>query len=88
MEYTVQQAKTNLARLMAEAAQGHEVIITRGREHKPYMQLVPYRAKGGLKFGLYAKEMAGVDLDVLIGPHYTEEEQDEIDNNPLFPDEA
>jgi prevent-host-death family protein len=39
MKYTVHQAKTNLSRLLEEAASGKEVIIARGKE--PVAQLVP-----------------------------------------------
>ena len=39
MKYTVHQAKTNLSRLLEEAAQGKEVIIARGDE--PVALLVP-----------------------------------------------
>ena len=39
MKYTVHQAKTNLSRLLEEAAAGREVIIARGDE--PVAQLVP-----------------------------------------------
>lgn len=39
MKYTVHQAKTNLSRLLEEAAEGKEVIIARGSE--PVAQLVP-----------------------------------------------
>ncbi len=38
MAYTIHQAKTNLSRLLEEAAQGKEVIIARGRE--PIAKLV------------------------------------------------
>ena len=38
MKYTVQQAKTNLSRLLKEAAAGQEVIIVRGKQ--PVAQLV------------------------------------------------
>jgi prevent-host-death family protein len=39
MKYTVHQAKTNLSKLLEEAAQGKEVIIARGDE--PVAMLVP-----------------------------------------------
>ena len=39
MKYTVHQAKTNLSRLLKEAAAGRDVIIARGDE--PLAQLVP-----------------------------------------------
>ena len=39
MSYTVHQAKTNLSRLIKEAENGTEVIITRGK--KPVAKLVP-----------------------------------------------
>ena len=39
MSYTVHQAKTNLSRLIKEAEDGKEVIITRGK--KPVARLVP-----------------------------------------------
>jgi prevent-host-death family protein len=39
MKYTIHQAKTNLSRLLEEAASGKEVIIARGKE--PVAQLVP-----------------------------------------------
>ncbi len=39
MSYTVHQAKTNLSRLIKEAEQGKDVIITRGK--KPVVKLVP-----------------------------------------------
>jgi len=38
MSYTVHQAKTNLSRLIKEAEEGAEVIITRGK--KPVAKLV------------------------------------------------
>ncbi|MBV8050380.1 MAG: type II toxin-antitoxin system prevent-host-death family antitoxin [Acidobacteriaceae bacterium] len=38
MEYTVHEAKTNLSRLLQEAAEGKEVIIARGK--KPVARLV------------------------------------------------
>ena len=39
MSYTVHQAKTNLSRLIKEAEEGAEVVITRGK--KPVAKLVP-----------------------------------------------
>ena len=39
MSYTVHQAKTNLSRLIKEAENGAEVVITRGK--KPVAKLVP-----------------------------------------------
>ena len=39
MSYTVHQAKTNLSRLIKEAENGTEVVITRGK--KPVAKLVP-----------------------------------------------
>ena len=39
MAYTVHQAKTNLSKLLAEACDGKEVIISRGNE--PIAKLVP-----------------------------------------------
>ena len=39
MAYTVQQAKTNLPRLLKEAEEGKEVVIARGK--KPAVRLVP-----------------------------------------------
>jgi prevent-host-death family protein len=39
MNYTVQQAKTNLSRLIKEAQSGKEVIITRGKQ--PVAKIVP-----------------------------------------------
>lgn len=39
MSYTVHQAKTNLSRLIKEAEEGKEVIITRGRT--PVAKLIP-----------------------------------------------
>jgi prevent-host-death family protein len=39
MKYTIHQAKTNLSRLLEEAAEGKEVIIARGNE--PIAKLVP-----------------------------------------------
>jgi antitoxin (DNA-binding transcriptional repressor) of toxin-antitoxin stability system len=39
MKYTIHQSKTNLSRLLEEAASGKEVIIARGKE--PVAQLVP-----------------------------------------------
>ena len=39
MSYTVHQAKTNLSRLIKEAEEGKEVIITRGKE--PVARLIP-----------------------------------------------
>jgi prevent-host-death family protein len=53
MKYTVHQAKTNLSRLLEEAAEGKEVIIARGDE--PVALLVPIgkarkkRTPGALK---------------------------------------
>ena len=42
MKYTVQQAKTNLSRLIKEAHSGKEVIITRGKQ--PVAKIVPIAA--------------------------------------------
>ena len=39
MSYTVHQAKTNLSRLIKDAEQGKEVIITRGKN--PVARIVP-----------------------------------------------
>ncbi len=46
MSYTVHQAKTNLSRLIKEAQNGKEVVITRGKQ--PVAKLVPI-AKPGKK---------------------------------------
>jgi prevent-host-death family protein len=43
MSYTVHQAKTNLSRLIKEAEEGKEVIITRGKD--PVAKLIPIAAK-------------------------------------------
>jgi prevent-host-death family protein len=42
MSYTVHQAKTNLSRLIKEAEDGKEVIITRGKT--PVAKLIPIAA--------------------------------------------
>jgi prevent-host-death family protein len=39
MSYTVHQAKTNLSRLIREAQNGKDVVITRGKE--PVAKIVP-----------------------------------------------
>ncbi len=44
MSYTVHQAKTNLSRLIKEAENGKEVIITRGK--KPVAKIVPIPSAG------------------------------------------
>lgn len=41
--YTVHQAKTNLSKLIAEAEEGKEVVIARGK--KPVAKLVPIAPK-------------------------------------------
>ena len=41
--YTVHQAKTNLSKLIAEAEQGKEVVIARGK--KPVAKLVPIKTR-------------------------------------------
>ncbi len=43
MSYTVHQAKTNLSRLIKEAEEGKEVIISRGKI--PVAKLIPIEAK-------------------------------------------
>jgi prevent-host-death family protein len=58
MNYTVQQAKTNLSRLIKEAQSGKEVIITRGKQ--PVAKIVPLasaakkRIPGSMKGQLWA----------------------------------
>ena len=58
MNYTVQQAKTNLSRLIKEAQSGKEVIITRGKQ--PVAKIVPVasaakkRIPGSMKGQLWA----------------------------------
>jgi prevent-host-death family protein len=42
--YTVHQAKTNLSKLIAEALEGKEVVIARGKT--PVAKLVPIKPKG------------------------------------------
>jgi len=42
--YTVHQAKTNLSKLIAEAEEGKEVVIARGKT--PVAKLVPIKRKG------------------------------------------
>ena len=42
MSYTVHQAKTNLSRLIKEAEEGKEVIISRGKT--PVAKLIPIAA--------------------------------------------
>jgi prevent-host-death family protein len=44
MSYTVHQAKTNLSRLIKEAEEGKEVIISRGKI--PVAKLIPIAAAG------------------------------------------
>jgi prevent-host-death family protein len=44
MSYTVHQAKTNLSRLIKEAEEGKEVIISRGKI--PVAKLIPFTAAG------------------------------------------
>lgn len=41
---TVHEAKTNLSKLIAEALEGGEVVIARGKE--PVVKLVPVKPKG------------------------------------------
>ncbi len=58
MSYTVHQAKTNLSRLIKEAENGTEVVITRGK--KPVAKLVPIastpkkRIPGSMKGQIWA----------------------------------
>ncbi len=47
MSYTVHQAKTNLSRLIKEAENGMEVIITRGK--KPEAKIIPISGASGKK---------------------------------------
>jgi antitoxin (DNA-binding transcriptional repressor) of toxin-antitoxin stability system len=57
MKYTVHQAKTNLSRLLEEAASGKEVIIARGKE--PVAQLVAIgKARKKRELGTMAGQIA------------------------------
>jgi prevent-host-death family protein len=62
MRYTVHQAKTNLSRLIKEAENGTEVVITRGK--KPVAKLVPIastsnkRIPGSMKGQIWAAPRA------------------------------
>ena len=85
MEYSVHEAKTHFSKLLAAMQDGHEVIITNGRERTPIAQLVPYRPTGGIRLGLYAETMGGMSDEAVLSPVYTDEELDAIENNLVFP---
>jgi prevent-host-death family protein len=47
--YTIHAAKTNLAKLIARAEAGEEIVLARGR--KPIARIVPIQPKPKRKFG-------------------------------------
>jgi prevent-host-death family protein len=55
MAYTVHQAKTHFSRLLKEAEEGKEVLVTRGK--RPVAKIVPIQAPSSRKelAGAYAK---------------------------------
>jgi prevent-host-death family protein len=55
MAYTVHQAKTHFSRLLKEAEEGKEVVVTRGK--RPVAKIVPIQAPSSRKelAGAYAK---------------------------------
>lgn len=79
-------AKTHLSRLVEQAAAGEEIIIAKAG--KPIARLMPLAApkKEPRKLGLLQGRLPeGADRSALMQPTFTEEELDEIYNEPLFP---
>lgn len=55
-QYSVQDAKTNLSRLIASALAGHEVVIA--QENVPLVRLVPLQLRGKRSFGALKGQLA------------------------------
>jgi prevent-host-death family protein len=54
--YTVHQAKTNLSKLIAEAEEGKEVVIARGKT--PVARLVPIKPKSKRRgYGIWKNKL-------------------------------
>lgn len=49
MQVTIHSAKTNLSRLIKQACEGEDIIISRGDQ--PVVRLVPIHPKGCREFG-------------------------------------
>jgi prevent-host-death family protein len=56
MEFTVHQAKTHLSRLLAQVAQGEEVVITSGKAHKRIARITRIEEPKKSPFG-FAKDL-------------------------------
>ena len=54
-QFSVHQAKTNLSRLIAEALEGGEVVIARGKV--PVVRLTPVEPRGVRRFGALKGEI-------------------------------
>ena len=65
MHFTTSQAKARLAKLVAMAQAGEEVVITSGREKKAVARLVPFEKKRGSRIGLFQDIIGPITSDLL-----------------------
>jgi len=65
MQYSVHEAKTHLSKLLAEVAQGKEVIITSGRNRKRVAKISPIEEPERPRLG-FAKDWPA------LGPEFFE----------------
>ena len=89
------EAKTRLSELIAAALRGEEVVLNKAG--RPVARLVPDEAARDLeREAILAKRLAWIGSGVgkvseealayAAEPAFTEEELEEIENNPIFPD--
>ena len=87
------EAKTQLSKLVAAVLRGERVILDRAGE--PQVELVPIdreRASAAVYeqrmawMGSFRGKMPENAGDLFLEPTYTDEELEEIENNPLIPE--
>ncbi len=61
---TIYEAKTHLSKLVKQVKAGEEVVI--GGFGKPEVMLVPYKAKQGIKLGLWSDKPKKHDSEALV----------------------
>ena len=87
------EAKTQLSKLVAAVLRGERVILDRAGE--PQVELVPVD-RDHASAAIYEQRMAWMGSgrgkmpegagDLFLEPTYTDEELEEIENNPLIPE--
>lgn len=83
--FSVQEAKTQLSKLMDRAHAGEEIVLAKAGE--PWAKLVPMEpvVKPVRQPGRFKHLLKDVSYEEVMAPCFTEEELDAMENAPVFP---